>query len=273
MDVAVEIHTAVTIAVAIKIVLLNFLGRQRKWLSETLNVEHLSETGRAVARARLRRIDSDDQLGTRLTRDTRIGLGKPQLCLTEVSMRAWIFFGTASSAVTFGLSRLQLRGNVSGGWRPHSPVPAFHHGGRMTRGSSRSWELRSRMPAPSLPIGAVQCRPGVMASACTSVASVALSRPLRCAIPRPRDLGTSRDLLRFPRCGMVGVGPICPPQVTMNGVGRYRRGASRAPSGINASTDAGTNGRARYSIRSLEPCRKLAWRAGCSAASRSFSIA
>ena len=101
------------IAVAIEIVLLSFLGRQRKWLSEALDVDHLVErVGLLVV------IVFGESIFTIISEldahwTARSGLAA-FLGFVAVSMLAWIFFGRASSAVALGLRRLQLRGSVGG---------------------------------------------------------------------------------------------------------------------------------------------------------------
>ena len=101
------------IAVAIEIALLSSLGRQRKWLSDTLDVEHLSERvgllvvivfGESILTI-ISELDSHWTVASGLA---------AFLSFTAVSMLAWIFFGRASSAATAGLRRLQLRGSVGG---------------------------------------------------------------------------------------------------------------------------------------------------------------
>lgn len=100
-------------AVAIEIVLLSFLGGRRKWLSETLNVEHLSERvglllvivfGESI-------LTIISELDAHWTAASGLAAF---LSFTAVSMLAWIYFGRASSAAALGLRRLQLRGSVGG---------------------------------------------------------------------------------------------------------------------------------------------------------------
>jgi low temperature requirement protein LtrA len=101
------------VAVAIEIAMLGFLGRRRNWLSGALNVEHLSERvgllvvivfGESIVTI----ISGLDAHWTAAS-----GLAA-FLSFTAISALAWIFFGRASSAVTVGLTRLQLRGSVGG---------------------------------------------------------------------------------------------------------------------------------------------------------------
>lgn len=100
-------------AVAIEIAILGFLGRNQRWLNETLDVEHLSERvgllvvivfGESILTI-IAELDAHWTATSALT-----GL----LSFAAVSMLAWIFFGRASSAVTLGLRRLQLAGSVGG---------------------------------------------------------------------------------------------------------------------------------------------------------------
>ena len=100
-------------AVAIEIAMLSFLGRQRKWLSESLNVEHLSErVGLLVVIVFGETILTiTSELNAHWSATSGLAA---LLSFTAVSMLAWIFFGRASSAVTVGLRRLQLRGSVAG---------------------------------------------------------------------------------------------------------------------------------------------------------------
>ncbi|MEO5533950.1 MAG: low temperature requirement protein A [Pseudolysinimonas sp.] len=101
------------VAVAIEITLLNFLGRQRNWLSENLNVEHLAERvglllvivfGESI-------LTIISELDAHWTATSGLAAF---LSFTAVSMLAWIYFGRASSAATRGLQRLQLRRSIGG---------------------------------------------------------------------------------------------------------------------------------------------------------------
>lgn len=101
------------VAVAIEIALLSFLGRRRQWLSQAFDVEHLSERvgllivivfGESI-------LTIISELNEHWTAASGLAA---LLSFTAVSMLAWIFFGRASSAVTLGLQRLQLRGSVGG---------------------------------------------------------------------------------------------------------------------------------------------------------------
>lgn len=101
------------IAVAIEIAMLSFLGTRRKWLSESLNVEHLSErVGLLIV------IVFGESIVTILMQLDEHWTATPGIVaflgFSAVSMLAWIFFGRASSAVTLGLRRLQLRESVGG---------------------------------------------------------------------------------------------------------------------------------------------------------------
>lgn len=101
------------VAVAIEIALLSFLGRQRRWLSDTLDVEHLSERvsllvvivfGESI-------LTIISELDAHWTASSGLAAF---LSFAAVSMLAWIFFGRASTAATLGLQRLQLRGSIGG---------------------------------------------------------------------------------------------------------------------------------------------------------------
>ena len=101
------------IAVAIEIVLLSFLGGQRTWLRQALDVDHLIErVGLLVVivfgESILAIIAELDAHWTPLSGIAAV------LGFAAVSMLAWIFFGYATSAVERGLRRLQLRGSISG---------------------------------------------------------------------------------------------------------------------------------------------------------------
>ena len=101
------------VAVAIEIALLSVLGRERKWLSEALDVDHLVErVGLLVV------IVFGESIFTVISElDTHWAAASGLAALlgfVAVSMLAWIFFGRASSAVAVGLRRLQLRGSVAG---------------------------------------------------------------------------------------------------------------------------------------------------------------
>lgn len=101
------------LAVAIEIAMLSFLERRRKWLSGALNVEHLSERVSLLVvivfgESILTIISNVDANWSGIS-----GLAA-FLSFAAVAMLAWIFFGRASSAVTLGLRRLQLRGSVAG---------------------------------------------------------------------------------------------------------------------------------------------------------------
>jgi len=101
------------IAVAIEIAMLSFLGTRREWLSQSLNVEHLSErVGLLVV------IVFGESIVTIISELnehwTAIAGAAAFLGFSAVSMLAWIFFGRASSGVALGLRRLQLRESVGG---------------------------------------------------------------------------------------------------------------------------------------------------------------
>lgn len=101
------------VAIAIEIVLLAFLGGQRRWLRDNLDLDHLLErVGLFVVIVFGESIlaiiaDLDEHWGT-LPGVTAV------LGFAAVSMLAWIFFGYATPAVERGLRRLQSRGNVGG---------------------------------------------------------------------------------------------------------------------------------------------------------------
>ena len=100
-------------AVAIEVVLLTFLGGQRNWLRQALDVDHLIErVGLLVVivfgESILAIIAELDAHWTALSGVTAV------LGFAAVSMLAWIFFGYATAAVERGLRRLQLRGSVGG---------------------------------------------------------------------------------------------------------------------------------------------------------------
>jgi len=101
------------LAVAIEIVMLSFLGGQRVWLREALDVDHLVErVGLLVVivfgESILTLIAELDAHWTVLS-----GLAAV-LGFGAVSMLAWIYFGYATSAVEGGLRRLQRRGSITG---------------------------------------------------------------------------------------------------------------------------------------------------------------
>ncbi|HYJ49178.1 MAG TPA: low temperature requirement protein A [Microbacterium sp.] len=101
------------VAVAIEVVLLTFLGGQRTWLRQALDVDHLIErVGLLVVivfgESILAIIAELDAHWTALSGVTAV------LGFAAVSMLAWIFFGYATAAVERGLRRLQLRGSVGG---------------------------------------------------------------------------------------------------------------------------------------------------------------
>jgi len=101
------------VAVAIEVVLLTFLGGQRNWLRQALDVDHLIErVGLLVVivfgESILAIIAELDAHWTTLSGVTAV------LGFAAVSMLAWIFFGYATVAVERGLRRLQLRGSVGG---------------------------------------------------------------------------------------------------------------------------------------------------------------
>ncbi|SFS04624.1 Low temperature requirement protein LtrA [Microbacterium sp. cf046] len=100
-------------AVAIEIVLLSFLGGQRTWLRQALDVDHLIErVGLLVVivfgESILAIIAELDAHWTLLSGIAAV------LGFAAVSMLAWIFFGYATAAVERGLRRLQLRGSIGG---------------------------------------------------------------------------------------------------------------------------------------------------------------
>jgi len=99
------------IAVAIEILLLSFLGGQRPWLRETLDVDHLVERvgllvvivlGESILTL-ITDLDAHWTVSSGLA--TVLGFG-------AVSMLAWIYFGYATSAAERGLRRLQTNGSI-----------------------------------------------------------------------------------------------------------------------------------------------------------------
>jgi low temperature requirement protein LtrA len=101
------------IAVAIEIVLLSFMGGQRTWLREALDVDHLVERvgllvvivfGESIL-AVITELDGHWTIVSGLI--AVIGFA-------AVSMLAGIYFGYATPAVEAGLRRLQVQGSVSG---------------------------------------------------------------------------------------------------------------------------------------------------------------
>lgn len=100
-------------AVAIEIVLLSFMGGQRAWLREALDVDHLVErVGLLVV------IVFGESILTVITElDGHWTIVSGLIAVigfAGVSMLAGIYFGYATPAVERGLRRLQLQGSVSG---------------------------------------------------------------------------------------------------------------------------------------------------------------
>lgn len=101
------------IAVAVEVVLLSFLGGQRTWLRDSLDVEHLVERVGLLVVIVLG--ESILTIINELDLHWAIGPGVTALIgFASVAMLAWIFFGYATSAVERGLRRLQLRGSITG---------------------------------------------------------------------------------------------------------------------------------------------------------------
>lgn len=100
-------------AVAIEIVLLSFMGGQRAWLREALDVDHLVErVGLLVV------IVFGESILTVITElDGHWTIVSGLIAVigfAGVSMLAGIYFGYATPAVERGLRRLQVQGSVSG---------------------------------------------------------------------------------------------------------------------------------------------------------------
>lgn len=100
-------------AVAIEIVLLSFMGGQRAWLRDALDVDHLVErVGLLVV------IVFGESILTVITElDGHWTIVSGLIAVigfAAVSMLAGIYFGYATPAVERGLRRLQLQGSVSG---------------------------------------------------------------------------------------------------------------------------------------------------------------
>lgn len=100
-------------AVAIEIVLLSFMGGQRAWLRDALDVDHLVErVGLLVV------IVFGESILTVITElDGHWTIVSGLIAVigfAGVSMLAGIYFGYATPAVERGLRRLQLQGSVSG---------------------------------------------------------------------------------------------------------------------------------------------------------------
>jgi low temperature requirement protein LtrA len=99
------------LAVAVEIVLLSLLGREREWLTKALNVDHLVErVGLLVV------IVFGESIFTVIAEldghwTAPSGL-VALLGFAAISMLAWIFFGRANAAVALGLQGLQQRGNI-----------------------------------------------------------------------------------------------------------------------------------------------------------------
>jgi low temperature requirement protein LtrA len=101
------------LAVAIEITLLSLIGRERTWLTETLDIDHL------VERVGLLIVivfgESIFTIVTQLNAQWTAAAGwAALLAFTAVSMLAWVFFVRASSAFTLGVRGLQTRGSVTG---------------------------------------------------------------------------------------------------------------------------------------------------------------
>ena len=172
-------------AVAIEIMLLSFLGGQRTWLRQALDVDHLIErVGLLVVivfgESILAIIAELDAHWTVLSGGRRAGVRR-------VSMLAWIFFGYATAAVERGLRRLQLRGSVGGLRDTVMYLPFLLIAGIALFASGSARPSRC---GHHLPIGAAVCL--ARASACSS----SPAPPSRCATGR---LG---------RRGAVGTGGV-----------------------------------------------------------------
>ena len=99
------------IAVLIEVVLLTFLGGQRAWLSDALDVDHLVErVGLLVVI-----VFGESILTIIVEVDAHWTVSSGVAALVgfvAVSMLAWIYFGYATAAVESGLRELKQRGSV-----------------------------------------------------------------------------------------------------------------------------------------------------------------
>ncbi|WP_344062416.1 low temperature requirement protein A [Microbacterium pumilum] len=145
------------IAVGIEIMLLGFLGRQRTWLRDHLDIDHLVErVGLLVV------IVFGESILT-IIADLDEHWGAPAgvaaiLGFATVSMLAWIFFGYATVAVERGLRRLQLRGSVGGLRDTVMYLPFFLIAGIVLFAAGLGTAVADA--GHHLPVGAVVCLAG-----------------------------------------------------------------------------------------------------------------